>query len=253
MPRRNQRAEHDPLAEVIEVGIPAANIAPVKTRRELVAEREERWRRQVERDTERRTNRVLKALGDWSGCCIAGCEQPSIQRYWSRDVGEKTTADLEHMLPVCLDHATVIWAYMQRVNGEPDFIEAAQDLRNHKDARAEEKHEAEKVAHLKRVDGDMYFVRLNGMVKVGWSRELTKRLKDYGASAEVLCHYPATRDDETTLHRQLRPALAKGREWYHDGDIIALFLAKALEQYGPPTAKAYWTEPKDVIRQRKRR
>jgi hypothetical protein len=53
-------------------------------------------------------------------------------------------------------------------------------------------------------------------------------------AARVLALYPGSRDDETNLHRQLRPARALGREWYEDGDILADFVAVALEQHGPP-------------------
>lgn len=102
--------------------------------------------------------------------------------------------------------------------------------------------------------GSCTSLRINDLVKVGWTKNLHRRLKEYGAGAEMLCHYPATRNDETTLHRQLRSVLAKGREWYHDGDVIRLFVRQAIERHGPPTIiAADWTEPrKDVIKLRRR-
>ena len=75
-----------------------------------------------------------------------------------------------------------------------------------------------------------------------------QRLKSYGASVELLALYPASRDDETNLHRQLTPARARGREWYEDGPIIQLFIDKALEQFGmPPSFDGLWTEPKRIV------
>ena len=50
-------------------------------------------------------------------------------------------------------------------------------------------------------------------------------------------------NDETYLHRQLKPARARGREWYDDGPILADFVAKAIEQHGEPEAKDYWSRP----------
>ena len=80
-----------------------------------------------------------------------------------------------------------------------------------------------------------------------------ERLKAYGPNIELLCHYPGTKQDETTLHRQLRDSLAKGREWYHDDEVLALFINQAIERHGPPKQHLlpYWTEPKPPeIRQR---
>ena len=46
------------------------------------------------------------------------------------------------------------------------------------------------------------------------------------------------------MHRQLRPSLAKGREWYHDDDVIAGHVAEAIDKYGRPDMSVTWTEPK---------
>lgn len=96
--------------------------------------------------------------------------------------------------------------------------------------------------------GHIYFIRLNDLIKVGWTGDLWNRVKAYGASAQLLVAYPGTRDDETYLHRQLRPALAKGREWYEDGAVLAHFIDEALAKYGqPPSFDAMWTQPKRIV------
>lgn len=85
------------------------------------------------------------------------------------------------------------------------------------------------------------------LIKVGWTRDICQRPRSYGASAELLVCYPATRDDETCLHRQLRPALAKGREWYEDGAIVQAFIDEALAKYGLPNVDPMWTTPKPIV------
>lgn len=151
---------------------------------------------------------------------------------------------------MCYDHAAVVWrSLVAHHANDPKFAEAVADVNERAAQRDQREHEERKASRKANVThGDIYFVRLGGLVKVGWTRDLWGRLKSYGASAELLVSYPGSRDDETNLHRQLRPALAKGREWYHDGEIIAHFIHEALAKYGtPPRFDDMWTQPKQVV------
>jgi hypothetical protein len=111
--------------------------------------------------------------------------------------------------------------------------------------RVEDDDERQRRIENNGANGHIYFVRQNGLIKVGWSGRLESRLKQYGANVEILCHFPATRDDETLLHRQLRPYLARGREWYEDCPLLHDVVAGYVKQHGPPVIKPYWTKPKD--------
>lgn len=64
---------------------------------------------------------------------------------------------------------------------------------------------------------------------------------------QVLVLRPGTRDEETDLHRQLRPALARGREWYEDGPILASFIEDELVRHGSPDVPDLWSKPKAVV------
>lgn len=160
-------------------------------------------------------------------------------------------------IPVCAFHGVTIWNQIERSRHRTDVHSALETLSEQRIERKAVLAAEEAEAHkdwLKSQDGEIYFIRLNHLVKVGWTRDLESRLKNYGASAELIVHYPARRSDETQLHRQLRPALAKGREWYRDCDIIQMFASNALATYGPPTVSANWTEPaKNGKRSRQRR
>lgn len=112
---------------------------------------------------------------------------------------------------------------------------------------ADEDAEHREMLKADQVEGQIYFVRTNGLIKVGWSSNLHNRLRTYGPAADLLCHYPGYRRDETTLHRQLKPCRAKGREWYVDGDIIAKYVEEAVAKHGPPVVKVQWTESKEVV------
>lgn len=209
-----------------------------------------------ERNVRRADERIAAAV-DWDTCCIPGCgtdirnrarlENPD--RYAS-----EPDPDVSERLPVCHRHQVIIRKQAQaNWVDDPDMVAARErwaeeavrkdDARKRRDTLDRENGGTE---------GQMYFVRLNGLVKVGWSSKLRTRLKQYGADVEILCHFPATREDETLLHRQLRPYLAKGREWYQDCQLIHDVVDGYIEQYGRPTISPNWTVPKPpTIRVRK--
>lgn len=199
-----------------------------------------------ERQQRARINRGI----DWSSCVIPGCGKSLRTHGASFGTPAIDRRDASLDLPMCYDHAAVVWKALARsFVSDPKFIEAVADVNERlqqRESRELEERKASKRANI--THGDIYFVRVGGLVKVGWTRDLWARLKSYGAAAELLVTYPGSRDDETNLHRQLRPALAKGREWYHDGDVIAHFINEALAKYGmPPTFESLWTEPKRVV------
>lgn len=150
-------------------------------------------------------------------------------------------------LPLCYSHLAI--AYLQALPGHDDplLVEAVAEATERRAGHEQTEREKRKRAYLERIDGDIYFVRLNGLIKVGWSRDIEARLRAYGPSAELLCHYEGTRHDETNLHRQLRPFLAKGREWYDECPAIHDFINDAIAKHGEPYLKAEWTQPKTIV------
>lgn len=199
---------------------------------------ESRTHRQV-LAAERQMNARAKNAIDWSVCLVPGCGE-ELKWFSRRRFDDVKARDPEKVLPLCLRHEVLVWQRVQLVKGETAVIETNQELLE-REAEAEA---ARKRRRMENLNGHIYFVRLNGLVKVGWSRSVHDRLRAYGPLADVLCIYPGSRMDETTLHRQLRPVLARGREWYEDCKIIADFAAKAVEQHGPPVTYDEWTKPK---------
>lgn len=248
MGRKNQRREESPPEVddglVDTVGI---EIALSRERYETEDERDARIREEFERRrfrNERRADVRIAAQIDWQVCCIPGCDASSsgTRAFRPRKVTEA--------LPICRRHETIIHKQTQPHWQEVDYLAMRERLARQ---RVVEEIKAERKADLAHeshgaVQGQIYFVRINGLVKVGWASKLRSRLKSYGASAEILCHFPASRPDETLLHRQLRPYLAKGREWYQDCKLIEDVVAGYIKQYGQPSIFPEWTVPKkDVI------
>lgn len=155
-------------------------------------------------------------------------------------------------LPLCFDHMAVAYNQAKAGADDPLMVDAVAQVVERREQREAGERDAGKAKWLANKDGDIYYVRLNGLVKVGWTRSLADRLRAYGPNVEVLCHYPATYDDETHLHRQLDPFRAKGREWYRDCAALHDFVARAIAEHGAPTESAAWSEPKDKVKRRKR-
>lgn len=200
-----------------------------------------------ERETRQRAARVANGI-DWSVCIVPGCGEEIVYGVFRRSSSENRR-DPSLELPMCFRHSAVVVKMMiPDLVREARFVGAVADL-NEELRKREKREEADAQAKfMARENGDIYFVRVGDLVKVGWTRDLWSRLKSYGASAVLLVSYPATRQDETNLHRQLTPARAKGREWYEDGAIIEHFINEALAKYGPPEQfEGLWTRPKKVV------
>lgn len=225
---------------------PEAHVKAGRRRYETRAERDRRLskifeqRRKAEADAADEKIRLAIA-GEWDVCCIPGCEERPTA---PGGVVNREPGPLA--LPICTRHVVIARSMGQSRWANPDFVQ----MREVYARQVIEDEEAAEEARERRVENgptelpQIYFVRVGELVKVGWSSTLRSRLKSYGADTEVLCHYPGSRADETTLHRQLRPSLAKGREWYFDCPAVRLFIDDAIARYGKPTVEPFWTEPR---------
>lgn len=247
MPRKNHRVEHVPLDLTPDVLPRQVSTGP----RPGWAGGTQRAETDAQRSERQRLARMRVGI-DWTVCLVPGCGR-SVAIFGKPD-RRYDERDSEASLPMCHPHLVVAWRQIQKSAGNPTVVAAIQDA-DAEQRRKDDEREAHNLAQDQGGTGVIYFIRHNGLVKAGWTSNFFNRLKSYGPGAEVLCHYPGTRADETALHRQLRPALAKGREWYHDGDLVALFVKHAVERHGRPSiTSVYWTEPKpDMVAQRRRR
>jgi hypothetical protein len=238
MPRRNNRERYEPLDLTVEPRIlresapkpryGPANLTAHAARHQLAC----------------RSQRGI----DWNICLVPGCGRDSLSRpVVDRDASAPATRrDPELDVALCFQHALTVFDRMAKHASDPAVIHALADLQELKEQRIQAEREAAKAARLARRDGEIYFVQIGDLIKVGWTRDLFPRLKHYGASAVLLAHYPATRDDETYLHRNLKPARAKGREWYHDAPAVRRYINEAVEKYGPPEdTSGLWTVPRE--------
>lgn len=165
------------------------------------------------------------------GCILGKCRQSG-------------TVWVGHEGYLCEDHAGLIWQIVERRDADHcDELVPGAEGRNYirTEARAKRTTERRKPTAM----GEVYFVQVDDLIKVGWTSKLADRVRSYGPKAVLLVNYPGTRADEAALHRQLTPARSHGREWYADCDITRAFIAEAREKHGRPRfSRIEWTEPK---------
>lgn len=248
MPRRNNRVPHQPLdLTPPEQPRSFARREPTGPRPYWAKPVEDPYLRRLREERERadRQAEARKRDGiDWSVCLVPGCggDLRNYMRYFL----PMETRDPDRVLPLCDFHAAVAWRQMQNANGHPEVMRTTVDIDRELRERAAAREAAEAEKRKADRNGHMYFVRINDLIKVGWTQNLARRFKEYGAGAEVLCHYPAHAGEEAPLHRELKPSRAKGREWYHDNDVLRLHISNAIQRHGHPTVEADWTVPENT-------
>lgn len=248
MPRRNNRvpSEYEPL-DLTPDDVEPQNPHPLGSR-EGKAWWSERQARRSQEQSEARINGGIS----WHACLVPGCGNAP----YFRDLHAAKLRDHHYAIPLCRVHLmTARDQAGNYIEKERDFaLAVATQVSMYRQGRSAEEDAKAQAEFMADRNGDIYFIRIGDLIKVGWTRDMWSRLKSYGASAELLVCYPGTRDDETNLHRQLTPARVRGREWYEDGPIINGFLEDALRLYGPPQSfDGLWTEPKKTVRLRRRR
>lgn len=249
MPRRNKgREQYEPL-----------DLTPTQVNRDADRERNKQKPRESFHDWQnrRRANeqeraerqRAARINGgiDWSVCLVPGCGK-ELKLWGGPDPAHRFRAH-DFALPLCIDHLVVAFNQAKRASDKdlPLCVAAYTRVLERRQAILDAEADEDKRAFMARTDGHLYAVRQGNLIKIGWSREVSARVRGYGAGVEVLAAWPGTRADETALHRQLRPALVKGREWYEDGPILADLIARVVDQYGEPWVADTWTRPKAIV------
>lgn len=82
--------------------------------------------------------------------------------------------------------------------------------------------------------GLVYYIRINGQVKIGYTANLKQRSRAYPPGSELLAVEPGTRDTERERHIQFSRFRARGREWFIESPELAAHIAALAEEHGVP-------------------
>lgn len=82
--------------------------------------------------------------------------------------------------------------------------------------------------------GIIYYLRVGTLVKIGYTANMDRRMKQYPPHAELLAQHPGTMRVEREMHNKFATHLAKGREWFTPCDAINAHLESVKERYPQP-------------------
>lgn len=93
--------------------------------------------------------------------------------------------------------------------------------------------------------GWVYYVAQDNLIKIGYAKDVTKRIKAYGPTAKLLAVHPGTLQTEKAMHTKFHASLDSGREWFRRDEALMTHIAEIREQFGDPAIFEYqYTKPK---------
>lgn len=196
-------------------------------------------------------------MGDWQRCIQSQAEQEEIGlARWKpahqdpakaeRPPGSRRTrcvwigCDNSHGfrfdLPLCSMHVgLVIKAYDEERHVAEQRVAAREQAKIDAAARAVEKVEQGFLLEDDEpVPGWIYYVRLDGVIKIGYTKNLHRRIKEYAPTAVLLATEPGTPKLERQRHQHFGKDLAVGREWFTESDELTTWINTLVEAYGEP-------------------
>lgn len=123
----------------------------------------------------------------------------------------------------------------------PEMSEAMYVRARERDAakRQESRAEAKRLASDPDSTGYVYYMRINGQIKIGYTANLRQRSRNYPPGTELLAVEPGTPELERRRHSQFSRDLARGREWFRESEAITEHVAGLVATHGVPGELMY--------------
>lgn len=151
-----------------------------------------------------------RELDEHRPCTVQLCSNPSSDRY---------------RVPFCQEHILYIWSLVEQDMKHKGIT--VDDYEREQDEQASRR--AREVAAA--VPGFIYYLQVGEYLKIGFTANLDRRMREYPPNARLLaCHY-GTPDDERELHVRFAAFRDAGREWYLDVPEIRAHIEKVNEEH----------------------
>lgn len=120
--------------------------------------------------------------------------------------------------PVCSHHAIALFRFMaDALDGADDLTRTLLGFEELDETRAR-RFRAERKARTK--PGIVYYLMVDGLVKIGYTDDLARRLADYPPTAQLLATEPGDTATEAARHAQFAGLLTARREWFTPGPAL---------------------------------
>lgn len=94
--------------------------------------------------------------------------------------------------------------------------------------------------------GTIYYLQVGTHIKIGWTQDLSKRMRAYAPNSVLLATHPGTRGDETALHRKFAVWRSHGNEWYPHAPVILQHIDRVKAEHGQPPNVPFGARPVTV-------
>lgn len=132
-----------------------------------------------------------------------------------------------HGTPMCEKHAWQVFATLEALkdsNDKKDQARAWYDELYRQDVKEAKEHQAALESTWKPQrwiePGWIYYLLVGGLVKIGYTADLERRMKQYPPHSTLLAVHPGTPKLEREMHHKFLHHLSNGREWFSIGDDL---------------------------------
>lgn len=84
--------------------------------------------------------------------------------------------------------------------------------------------------------GYVYYLRVGGLVKIGYTKDIGRRMRGYPPHAQLAAAHPGTKEVEKSMHRQFASSLEEAREWFRPTPDIEQHIASVRDAFGDPAS-----------------
>lgn len=142
---------------------------------------------------------------------------------------------------ICAACQMAVAENLRTVVDMPEMSEAMYIRARQRDAAAREQNKlrAYREAASPESTGYVYYMRINGRIKIGYTANLHQRSRNYPPGTELLAIEPGTRDLEKRRHDQFSRSLAQGREWFAESDDLSSHILALAKDHPVPTNVMY--------------
>ena len=93
--------------------------------------------------------------------------------------------------------------------------------------------------------GWIYYVAQDDLIKIGYTKDVNKRIRAYGPTARLMAVHPGTLTLERDMHVKFASDLDSGREWFQRSEELMAHIVSIVERFGQPSVFEYqWTKPR---------
>ena len=158
-------------------------------------------------------------------CVMKGCREPQFEFHF----------------PTCEKHSWEIWAKLDRRNDSPQEQALAEDKERSAaklsdeqfiKRQAEIREEIREMRETSRTQpGTIYYLTLEDVVKIGFTRDLNIRLQQYPPMARLLATHPGTFQVESDLHKKFSKYLSARKEWFVIHDELMAHIERVRKEF----------------------